>query len=160
MLKKNSGFTLIELMIAVAIVGILAAIAIPNYQDSVKKSRRKDAQGALTSFASRMEQHFTQTNNYCDAAGAGGATVTDCGTSTNDTGPPTIFSTQSPVDGGTKYYDLTINAVSPTTYTLRATPITTSAQAGDGFIELVNTGVRRWDRNKNTVIDPGETNWD
>jgi type IV pilus assembly protein PilE len=160
MYKKNNGFTLIELMVAVAIVGILAAIAIPNYQDSVKKSRRSDAQGALTAFANKMEQHFTQTSSYCDAAGAGGATVTNCGTSKEDTGSPTIFSTQSPVDSGTKYYDLTINAVSDTTYTLRATPIS-GAQAGNGILQLTNTGLRNWDRNNDgDFADTDETKWD
>ena len=57
---NTKGFTLIELMIAVAIVGILAGIAYPSYQDSVRKSRRADAQGALLGFANAMERYFTQ----------------------------------------------------------------------------------------------------
>ncbi|MFK5986393.1 MAG: type IV pilin protein [Pseudomonadota bacterium] len=54
--KKSSGFTLIELMITVVIVGILAAIAIPSYQDSVKKARRADGILALTTAAQALER--------------------------------------------------------------------------------------------------------
>ena len=61
---NTKGFTLVELMIAVAIVGILASIAYPSYQDSVRKSRRADAKGALLGFANAMERHFTENNSY------------------------------------------------------------------------------------------------
>ncbi|MFI3186333.1 MAG: prepilin-type N-terminal cleavage/methylation domain-containing protein, partial [Methylococcaceae bacterium] len=59
MKQSQAGFTLIELMVTVAIVGILAAIAYPSYQDSVRKSRRADASGALLGLANAMERHFT-----------------------------------------------------------------------------------------------------
>jgi prepilin-type N-terminal cleavage/methylation domain-containing protein len=62
-ISKN-GFTLIELMIVVAIIGILASIAYPSYQESILKSRRADAKGALLGFANAMERHFTETNSY------------------------------------------------------------------------------------------------
>lgn len=129
--QQQNGFTLIELMITVVIVGILAGIAYPSYQDSVMKSRRADAKGALLGLANAMERHFTETNSYLGA-----------GTTSNNTGSPTIFSTTSPVGGGTAYYNLTINAVTASTYTLYATP--TGAQANDrcGTLSLTQTGVK------------------
>jgi len=145
--NTENGFTLVELMIVIAILGILAAIAVPAYQDSVRKSRRSDAQGALTSFANAMERHFTTTSSY-----------TGAGTTAGNTGAQTIFSTQSPIDGSNKYYDLTIEAADATTFTLRATAI--NGQADDGNMELTSTGVRRWDENDDgDFTDTGETDW-
>lgn len=149
--KNTKGFTLIELMIVVAIVGILAGIAYPSYIDSVQKSRRSDATGALMGFANAMERRFTETNSYLGAAGT--ALVP------TNTGSPWIYSQQSPVDGGTAYYNLTISDVTTTPYTLRATP--TGAQSGNGILELDNTGARRWDRNNDgDFLDTDETKWD
>lgn len=62
--ERPRGFSLIELMIAVAIVGILAAIALPSYQNSVRKSRRADAKAALTETAQRLERCLTQYGTY------------------------------------------------------------------------------------------------
>jgi type IV pilus assembly protein PilE len=148
--KKNQGFTLIEVMIAATIVAILAAIAIPSYMDSVTKSRRRDAEGALEGFANAMERHFTDVNSYCDAAGTGGTNT--CGDATiNDSGTPTIFSPKSPIDGNQVYYNLTINQVTQNTYTLLATP--TGAQTGNGALQLDNTGARFWDKNNDGTFD-------
>jgi type IV pilus assembly protein PilE len=55
---SNKGFTLIEVMIVVAIVGILAAVAYPSYQDHVRKSRRAEAQSALMGLAAAMERQL------------------------------------------------------------------------------------------------------
>ena len=142
------GFTLVELMITVAIVGILAGIAYPSYQDSVRESRRADAKGALLGFANAMERHFTECNSYLgDGA--------KCG----DAGKPTIFSTTSPVDGGTAYYNLTIgDDLTARTYTLQATPI--NSQAGDGMLVISETGARGWDRNNDGTIGTNENTWD
>lgn len=156
--KKALGFTLIELMIAVAIVGILAAIAIPSYRDSVRKSRRADAQGVLMNLANALERHFTESNTYCNAGGTGGTNSCGDTDATNDTGTPSIGPVQSP-ETGTKYYDLTITAAAATSFTLRATP--TGAQNGNGVMELTSTGVRRWDRNNDGDFgDTNETTWD
>jgi type IV pilus assembly protein PilE len=143
MTKNKSGFTLIELIVAVAIIGILAAIAIPSYQESVQKSRRKDAQGALTSFANAMEGQFTATGSYCDAGGGGGANT--CGVAgTNDTGTASIFSATSPVDGGTPAYNLRISAMNAdgTTFTLQAVPIGSQATDTCATMTLTSLGVQ------------------
>lgn len=63
-MKKSQGFTLIELMIVVVIVAILAAVAIPSYQDSVQKTRRADAKEALTRVAAAQERYFFTNNSY------------------------------------------------------------------------------------------------
>lgn len=70
---RPRGFSLIELMMAVAVVGILAAIALPSYQNSVRKSRRADAKVALTDTAQRLERCLTQYGTYDN----GNCTVAD-----------------------------------------------------------------------------------
>ena len=128
--KKIQGFTLMELMVAVAIIGILSAIAIPSYRDSVMKSRRADAKAALMDLANAMERRFTENNSY---KGAAGTIATPA-----DTGAARIYN----VDSNTAtYYDVTINASDDTTYTLQAAP--KAAQAGDkcGTLTLNNAGV-------------------
>jgi type IV pilus assembly protein PilE len=137
-LAKLKGFTLIELMIVVAIVAIIASVGYPSYTASVQKARRADAKGAMMGFAQAMERHFTANNTYL-GAGAGGA----------DTGAPGVFPTEAPIDGNTKFYDLTISAATANTFTLRATP--KNGQAGDGNLEIDNTGAKRWN---------GNTGWD
>lgn len=60
----NKGFSLIELVVAMAIVGIIAAIAIPSYQGSMRKAIRSDAKAALMDLAARQERFFTENNSY------------------------------------------------------------------------------------------------
>lgn len=131
MLSRARGVTLLELLIVVTIVAILASIAYPSYRDQMRKTRRGDTQGALVGFASAMERYFTENSTYLGAAAGGG-----------DTGTPRIFAGEAPLDGTTKYYDLTIQAATANTYTLAAAP--KGAQAGDpcGTLTLTHQGVR------------------
>ena len=110
MKTKTHGFTLVELMIAVAIIGILAAITYPSYTANIREAKRADAKGALVSLANAMEQWKMQnpdpTGGYIGATlGAGG-----------------IFAAQVPTSGGAANYHLNIDSTA-TTYTLTATPV-------------------------------------
>ena len=62
--NKSMGFTLIELMITVAIIGVLGAIAYPSYQDSVRKSRRAEGRSAMMEVLQQQERYMTQNNTY------------------------------------------------------------------------------------------------
>jgi type IV pilus assembly protein PilE len=120
----SSGFTLIELMVTVAIVTILATIAVTSYTSQVQKSRRTEAKSALLDLAGREERLFSTTNTYSqDEAFLGYATV-----STQMTG----------MTFGNRYYTLTavvpdaVNQPGVTnSYLLTATPVAGNSQAND-----------------------------
>ncbi|MDZ7752599.1 MAG: type IV pilin protein [Gammaproteobacteria bacterium] len=146
---KQHGITLIELMIVVAIIGILAAIAYPSYQEYIIRANRADAQGALTGLGAAMERHYTQNGSYT-AAAAGGA----------DTGAPAIYATQSPVDGGNAVYNLEIAAANATSHIIRAVPVAGSINAGEPILGLTSLGQQFRDLNDNDALDAGEEGWD
>lgn len=129
--KKQQGFTLIEVLIAVAIVGILAKMAYPSYVENIKQGKRADAKAALVSFANAMEMWKMQNNNSYLRAAASNA----------DTGVPTVFATSSPVSGGTAVYALTIAAATANTFTLAATLVGSNTDATCGNLTLDNLGV-------------------
>ncbi len=122
-MRKSRGFTLIELMITVAIVGILTAIAYPSYVTYVQDARRADAQGVLLEVAQRMERAFTANGSYL----AGGN--------------PAVANTKSPQDGNETFYNVVI-AATATTFTVTATRA--GAQAGDrcGNMTVNQVGVK------------------
>ncbi len=97
------GFTLIELMIVVAVIAILAAIAVPSYADHVRKSRRAQAKADLVEYAAGAERFHTVNNTYVGYKFPNGA--------------ETI---QSPREGGTAAYTITL-ATAARTFTLTAT---------------------------------------
>lgn len=128
------GFTLIELMITVAIVGILAAIVYPSYREYVERSRRAEAQGLLMEATQWMERFYAENYRY------------DQNTAPVPVAVDTLFDLQnfvrSPRPGGGAYI-ITIAESSQTAFTLRATR--TGRMAGDkcGNFEITNTGLKR-----------------
>ena len=131
----HDGFTLIELMITVAIIGILVSIAYPSYQSSIMKSRRVDAQGALMGFANAMERYYTVNNSYPSAGTTG------------------IYAPSSPVDGSTPYYQLSIAIPIAGGYQLQAVPIGAQATDQCGTLTLDQTGVRGFNGAGMTRVD-------
>ena len=119
---KHSGFTMIEMMIVLAIIGILAAIAYPSYQQQVRDSRRSDCAGELELLSNAMERRFTLNASY-----AGGL--------------PAGFNT-CPINGGSPMYQFAIPASTATTFTVSAAPIGPQAGERCGTLTLTNTGVK------------------
>ncbi len=106
-IQKNQGFTLVELMIVVAIIGILAAVGIPSYQSYVMESRRADAYTALSLAAAEQERFYTYDNRYA-------SNIDEIGGSTSPDG----------------YYTLSLTATD-SSFTLTATPANGSSQDND-----------------------------
>jgi type IV pilus assembly protein PilE len=130
--KTIRGFTLIELMVAVAVVGILAAIAIPSYQTYVLRSNRSVARGDLVELQQWMERNYTLTNSY--------AAFPD-GTALRSASLP--FS-QSPRSATTPNYTLSFTAdPTATAYTLQAVPRNGQVKdTGCGTLTITSAGVR------------------
>jgi type IV pilus assembly protein PilE len=131
-LSASRGFTLIELMIVVAIVAVLAAVALPGYKETVARGRRADAKAVLLENAQWMERQYTVSNDYTKK---GDSTTID------NAALPTK---EAPRDGSAKSYDIAFAASSPATgnFTLTATP--KNSMAGDkcGTFTLSNTGAK------------------
>ena len=129
--RAPRGFTLIELMIAVAIVGILTAIAYPSYAAYILRSRRSDATRALMQASSALERFYSQNQSYMQNATA---------TYSATTLLPALNLTTT-TEGG--FYTLSVSNLGTTTYTLTATPIgTQSRDTTCGAFTLDYLGVR------------------
>jgi type IV pilus assembly protein PilE len=70
-MRKQKGFTLIELIVVMVIIAILAALAVPTYRDAVRKSKRRAAQSVMMEIANREQQYFVANREYADEGALG-----------------------------------------------------------------------------------------
>ena len=121
--RRQGGFTLIELMITVAVIGILAAVSYPMYQNAMVKNRRSAAQAFLADVAQRQQQFLLDNRGY--AGSVGDLRVT------------------APADVS-RYYDLSITAAAstPPSFTATATPKSAGSQVRDGALSITHNGTK------------------
>jgi type IV pilus assembly protein PilE len=130
-MAKDKGFTLIELMITVAIVGILASIALPSYQEYVARSKRSEVKAVLLEASQWMERFYSENFRYDQNT---------AGTAIADVFPATF--SQVPRQGNAAY-TIAVNG-GTRSFTLTATRVNTSGMATDkcGDFRISNAGVR------------------
>lgn len=128
-MKAVRGFSLIELMVAIAIVGILAAIAFPSYQNSVIKGNRANAKAFLMEVAQKEQQYLLDNRSYVAAA--------------DNAALETALKVTVP-DEVERLYEVKVELVAgpPPGFTVTATPKAGSKQAPDGWLALAHTGAK------------------
>lgn len=133
-MKAQRGFSLMELMIGIAIVGILAAVAYPSYTNSVIKANRGNAKAFLLEVAQREQAYLMDKRSYVDSTG--------CPTGPTGNGacnipltPPAEFS---------RFYTILITKSDgpPPSFTAKADPIAGKRQAADGWLQITETGAK------------------
>jgi type IV pilus assembly protein PilE len=128
------GFTLIELMITVVIIGILAAIAYPSYQSYMARSRRSEAQQFMQTMDSRQKQILVEQRAYATAPNALNVSMSGW--------------TCSAAQCENPYYTITFdpavdNADTPPSYTICASPKAGTNQVNDGSLTLTHNGSKQ-----------------
>lgn len=131
--RRQSGFTLVELMVVITIVAILASVAIPSYREHVRRANRSEAKTALMENAQFMERNRTVSNSYDhDASGA-------------DITAASLPVQNVPKDGTARYtVSFVADSLTANTFKLVATPVAGGPMAGDkcGNLMLDETGAK------------------
>lgn len=146
-MRRASGFTLIELMITVAIVSILVVVAYPSYQAYTIRAIRSQGQQFLTDLAQRQEQYFLDARSYATGVGVAAGQI-------NLTIPDQVAGKyQAPV------FNVN-NAAIPPTFTITLTPIAGGTVSGDGQLVINNLGQRWRETDNNGTFGTNDCRWE
>jgi type IV pilus assembly protein PilE len=137
---RANGFGLLELMIVIAIIGILASFAYPSYQESVRKGKRGDGVASLMNAAQWMERNFSDAARY-DLLPSGSAIAL----------PAELSMVPQGASLGNEYYTISISSVSQTTFTLTATPVRSMLGDACGSFTINQNGARGLSGNTKAV---------
>lgn len=136
---KAQGFTLIEVMMAVAIVGILAAVAFPSYRDYITRGQLTDATNGLATLRAQMERHFQDNRSYATT----GAFVTPCASTDaapRTFGPFVVSCTTAPTATAFSLQAVGSGSVAGFTFTINETDVRATTAAASGW----NTCTSKW----------------
>jgi type IV pilus assembly protein PilE len=124
-MRRSAGFTLLELVFAMAVLAILVTIAIPSYQDHLRKGRRAAAETFLIDVGSRQQQYLLDARSYA-------------------VGPTALAALNMAVPADVApFYTISVEptvATTPPTYRIVATPVAGSVQASDGVLAIDQAG--------------------
>ncbi|HRC39207.1 MAG: prepilin-type N-terminal cleavage/methylation domain-containing protein [Rubrivivax sp.] len=127
--ETASGFTLVELMIAVVVVALLASIALPSFMDSIRKSRRSEAFAALAQVQQAQERWRSNGSSYAES-------LTNAANGT----PPGLGMASATTAKG--YYTLSLSGAGASGYTVTATAVAGTSQASDGNCKVLAAQVQ------------------
>lgn len=148
----QKGFTLIEIMIAFAIIGVLAAIALPSYQGYAVKVKRGDAKTEMMNIAQQLKRYQIANKHLANAKQELG------------------FSSGKKYPDSKALYNITLQipdpavnnpreAKAPLSWVLTATPISGTSQQNDGILMLNSRGQKCWEKGKTTCTLSGKSKW-
>jgi len=137
-MKHAKGFTLIEIMIVVALIGVLAAIAVPAYNDYIVRGKLVDATAQLSDARIKLEQFFQDTRAY---DGSKGGTV--------------------PIPAPTKYFTFALSNLAPLTYTVTASSLAGQGigNAGDYTYTINESNVKKTTKFGGTALNANNGCW-
>ena len=142
---NKQGFTLIELMIVIAIIGVVAAIALPNYQNYKIKTNRTVTQAEMVEIATKMNRYKASNRTYADAT----VSIINGGV------------TSAPTVGHAAYtLEFSPSPTLATGWTLIAKPIANSSQDGNGWICINDQGQKSWQKGVAACQLSMTSNWD
>ncbi|GAB3052002.1 type IV pilin protein [Acinetobacter apis] len=148
---KDQGFTLIEMLVVIGIIGVLVGIAYPSYANYMVSANREDVKVELTQIASKLTSYQQVNHSFSGASLNSNGQITSVATGNNRSNYPRQ---------GTPLYTIELAVTTATSYTLTATPIARGRQDGDGVVCLDNLGQKFWQKGVGVCTLSSTSTWD